>query len=790
MRIDLNRQWNFKFNKDSESELVDIPHSVSVTPLNCFDEGIYQTIAEYSKEVVFDASFKSQAVILHFAGVAHKASVFVNDKPVCTHESGYTSFEADISDCIDWDAGNKADIKVLVDSNETLNQPPFGNVIDYMTYGGIYREVWIDIKDKEYIENVYHRFERISDTSGRLVSRLNLSSAAKGDYKVRIKITDKEGKCVLDENHDTLSFETASESGIEFSCELKDITLWCPENPALYTVETQLLKNDSVVDIKLTTTGFRTVLWNAEGFFLNGKKIKLRGLNRHQSYPYVGYAMPESMQKRDAVICKNELGCNVIRTSHYPQSHGFTQTCDEIGLLVVTEIPGWQHIGDSEWKDKAVNNVYEMMTQYRNHPSIILWGVRINESQDDDEFYERTNKLAHELCPGEFTGGVRFLTKSHLLEDVYTYNDFLHNGKTKGCSPKKAVTTDMSKGYMISEHNGHMFPTKSYDSEEHRTEQFIRHATVLNEAYKQEDIGGVIGWCMFDYNTHKDFGSGDRICYHGVMDSFRNPKLAAYLYESQQDDHLVFEVLSSMDIGEHPAGSMKECYVATNADSVKLYKNKKFIKEFFPDKERFSNILHPPVIIDDFIGELIEKEEGYSKKLSENVKKLLYYVRDYGQSNLPIKAMLLAARMMAFDHMTFAKGTELFGKYIGGWGDKVKEYEFVAIKDGKEVKKVIKTPSTEAKLVADVDTHELKEGITYDVSAVRLKAIDQNDNLLSFCNDPVSFETEGDIELIGPKVASLMGGMSGTYVRSLRKGSGLLKIHFRDQIIEVDYRIN
>lgn len=191
------------------------------------------------------------------------------------------------------------------------------------------------------------------------------------------------------------------------------------------------------MDEKVVTTGFRSAVFRADGFYLNGRKVKLRGLNRHQSYPYVGYAMPESMQKNDADILKYELGVNAVRTSHYPQSHYFLERCDEIGLLVFTEMPGWQHIGDEVWKEQAVENVGEMVTQYRNHTSIILWGVRINESADDDAFYTKTNALAHELDPTRPTGGVRAHKKSSLLEDVYTYNDFVHSGRNPGMRAEK-----------------------------------------------------------------------------------------------------------------------------------------------------------------------------------------------------------------------------------------------------------------------------------------------------------------------------------------------------------------
>ena len=275
----------------------------------------------------------------------------------------------------------------------------------------------------------------------------------------------------------------------------------------------------------------------------------------------MGYAAPARAQRLDADILKYELGCNAVRTSHYPQSHAFIDRCDELGLLVFTEIPGWQHIGGEEWKEQAVRNTEEMIRQYRNHPSIFMWGVRINESQDDDGLYQRTVETARGLDPTRPTGGVRYLKKSHLLEDVYTYNDFSHTGDNPGCDAKAAVTPDMEKAYFITEYNGHMFPTKAFDDEEHRKEHAMRHVRVLDSAASHADIGGTFGWCMFDYNTHKDFGSGDKICYHGVLDMFRNPKLAASVYASCHAALDCLTVSSTMSIGDHPAGQIGEVAV-------------------------------------------------------------------------------------------------------------------------------------------------------------------------------------------------------------------------------------
>ena len=191
-----------------------------------------------------------------------------------------------------------------------------------------------------------------------------------------------------------------------------------------------------------------------------------------------------------------------------------------------------------------------MVLQYRNHPSIILWGVRINESQDSHLLYKETNEIAHSMDPTRQTGGVRFLKKSETFEDVYTFNDFSFNGKTNGLEGKKDVVEDLEIPYLISEFNGHMYPTKSFDSEQHRREQARRHAIVLEEIFKRVDVSGGFGWCMFDYNTHKDFGSGDRICYHGVMTMFRNPKLAASVYASKGVEQPIRSLSPNMSLGQ------------------------------------------------------------------------------------------------------------------------------------------------------------------------------------------------------------------------------------------------
>ena len=782
-KIYLNNDWEFtkEFSKEflkfnGKYEIVRIPHTVNELPFNYIDEKDYEMISGYRKTFAYESIFNDNRVFLHFDGAAHKATVYFNGKELGEHLNGYTGFKFEITELLKEDN----EVVVKLDSNESINVPPFGGAIDYLTYGGIYRDVYLTVEPKTYIEDVYPKTLYKNDAW-----HLNIDLKINGELdnkKVSIELFNEKGKTILSKEEDVYD---------NYEYFISKVYLWDVEDPYLYRLVIKYGKSTYE-----TSVGFRLAEFKADGFYLNGEKLKLRGLNRHQSYPYVGYAMPDSMQREDVRILKNELACNIVRTSHYPQSQAFLDECDKRGLLVFTEIPGWQHIGNQEWKDVCLENVKEMILENRNHPSIVLWGVRVNESLDDDELYTKTNALAHELDPYRQTSGVRYLTGSSLLEDVYSHNDFSFAGdfKKSGLKTKKkaVVKADaMSKGYLVSEYNGHMFPTKVYDDYNHRLEHALRHAQVLNSMYSQEDISGSIGWCMFDYNTHKDFGSGDRICYHGVMDYFRNPKIAASVYASQGDDLPVMEVASCMELGEYPGGSLDEAYVFTNLDSVKLYKNDEFVKEFYPSSEKFTKLPHPPIIVNDFIGELIEKHETYSPELCASIKECLAAVAKHGMDNIPLKYKLKLAKMMLIDRLTMEDATRLYGKYVAGWGGSSIVYRFDGIKKGKVVKSVIKKPSSKLKLNYIVSSHELYEGKTYDVASIRFNLVDENDNIATYANEIFYMSTSGNIELIGPDIIHLQGGTGGTYVKTVGKtGKGVLHIaNERPGVLDIEFKI-
>lgn len=770
-RIYLNNDWKFtsefseEFLKQESKETVSVrlPHTCKELPFHYFSENEYQMICGYQKTIFVPKQWQGKKVFFIIDGAAHYAEVFLNGEKCGEHYSGYTAFSLDVSEHLKYEVENVFTIKV--DSRESLNIPPFGHVIDYMTYGGIYRDVYMEVKEPLYLQDVFVKPE----ISGKIVSDIQLAGEIN---KVEIKQTiRKEEKVVCEKS------VPVTDNVVTLECFVENVQLWEVDSPILYEVKTEVICEGIVTDTHRIRTGFREAKFKTDGFYLNGKKLKIRGLNRHQSYPYVGYAMPKSMQEFDADVLKHELGLNAVRTSHYPQSHYFIDRCDEIGLLVFTEIPGWQHIGDAEWKNQAVKNVEEMILQYRNHPSIILWGVRINESVDDEEFYTRTNALAHKLDVTRQTGGVRCIKKSQLLEDVYTYNEFVHDGIASGCETKKKVTSDVTKPYLISEYNGHMFPTKAFDCEDHRTEHALRHARVLDSVASYEDISGSFGWCMADYNTHKDFGSGDRICYHGVLDMFRNPKIAAAVYASQQGKEVVLEVGSGMDIGEHPASRRGEVWIFSNADSVRMYKNDRFLKEYIPKNNKFPHLKNSPILIDDYIGDAIMENEGFSKRQADMVKTALNHIALYGYGQLPPRILWIAAQCLVVYHMTMDEIVSLYTKYIGDWGGTATQYRFEAIKDGKVVKVVRKTTMDKPNIKVNVSKTVLEEKNSYDVAAIRIQAVDENENTLYYCSEALKLSVEGPIQLIGPDMVPLRGGMSGTYVKTTgEQGEAVLTI--------------
>ncbi len=755
--VHLNYDWGFsKGWENDEFQQVNIPHTNKMLPFNYFDEKDFQFKSRYVKKIKIEQR-QDHVVMLKFYGVSNYCVVKINGVTAGEHKGGYDAFLVDLTKHIT--KTQSYEIEVLTDSFEDPLIPPFGGVVDYICYGGIYREVELLYLPTAHLSDVFLH------TSFDNEWFLNVEFNAKNlvDYKIKILVNDQE------------FLSTITDESFKQSLKITGVKTWSTDSPNLYDVRLTLLDQNPIDEI-VERIGFRTAEFKKDGFYLNGEKIKIRGLNRHQSYAYAGYAMPASMQIQDADILKYDLGCNLVRTSHYPQSKHFINRCDEIGLLVFTEIVGWQHISKQpSWRQLVEDSCTNMILQYRNHPSIIIWGVRVNESQDDHDLYTKTNSIAKRLDPTRATGGVRFIDNSELLEDVYTFNDFSHIGSNNGLRKKSSVTKHSNNPYMITEYNGHMYPTKTFDDETHRTSHALRHANVLDAMMKDDEISGCIGWCMNDYNTHKDFGSGDRICYHGVLDMFRMPKLASAVYSSQQKEQPVLEINTGMQIGEHAKGLIEEIVVFTNCEEIALFKNDQFVKKFGQDNTKHKALEFPPIFIDDLIGDLIKQNESYPEKVAVEIKKLLLDIYRYSVGNLPAKTKLRALKLMFRHKITMDDFVVLYNKYIGNWGMESVDIKIVGYQKNEIVAERVVSAYRKTQFDVRYSSTVLTEQNTYDVLQVFIKALDQNKNTLNYYFAPVNVEVEEGIEVYGPTHFCMIAGQASFYIKSKQK-AGRFKV--------------
>jgi beta-galactosidase len=631
-------------------------------------------------------------VFVDFEGVMTASTVWINGERLGEYKGGYTPFSFDLTPHIDFDGENV--LAVGVDSSERPDIPPFGYEIDYLTFGGIYREVSLRIVPATFIENIFARPKNALTANPGLevdcfVQHLEASPAG---LTIELELLD--GDRVLAKASQPMPSARPTTGPVVHTVRLESLSgikLWSMEERNLYSARVRLRRGTQLLDEDSRRFGFRDAQFTDHGFQLNGKVIKLRGLDRHQTFPFVGQAMPGRVQRRDAHILRNKLKCNIVRTSHYPQSRHFLDACDEIGLLVLEEIPGWQHIGDEAWKELSVDNVRRMIRRDWNHPSIILWGVRINESKDDHDFYTRTNALAHQLDPTRQTGGIRYFQESEFLEDVFTMNDFGFPLKPPN-HPR----------YLNTEFVGHTYPTKTIDQVERLTEHTIRHARVHDQLASNPQYAGGIGWCAFDYNTHGNFGSGDRICYHGVTDIFREPKPAAGFYKSQCDpaEEIVLEPAFHWARGDASVGFSK-AVVCSNCDQLKFYIDDKLVAEVDPDRKQFAYLRYAPFVLE--MGELFHK---------------------WGDLRLE----------------GYIQGKLMITKRLSGTGVDAK---FMLLPD-------------DAELIAD----------GADSTRVVLRVTDEFGAIRPFANDAIKFELEGPAEIVGDNPFSLIGGTGAVWIRA------------------------
>ncbi|MDR3771988.1 MAG: glycoside hydrolase family 2 TIM barrel-domain containing protein [Terracidiphilus sp.] len=706
MVLPINRNWRYspkatpaahdrEFD-DSKFARVVVPHTNLRVPWHSFDEKSYEFVSIYRRRFRLPPSARGKRIFVDFEGVMTASTVWLNGVRLGDYKGGFTPFSFELTGHVDFDRDNV--LAVEVDSSERKDIPPFGNEVDYLTFGGIYREVSLRIVSRTYIENVFALPKDVLSGTPSLDVQCFLACdtySLRGGLTLEAALYDGERQVAKKAMAVQGGEDKPNISPTVHLDNLGAIELWDLKKPKLYRVEVRLLDGVHLLDHETRRIGFHEARFTPQGFSLNGTVVKLRGLDRHQTFPWVGQAMPGRVQRRDAEILRKKLKCNIVRTSHYPQSRHFLDACDEIGLLVLEEIPGWQHIGDQPWQDISVDNVSRMIRRDWNHPSIILWGVRINESLDNHDFYTRTNAMAHQLDPSRQTGGIRYFQESEFLEDVFTMNDFGW--------PLKQPNHPL---YLNTEFAGHTYPTKTIDNNERQREHTVRHARVHDQLASNPQYAGGIGWCAFDYNTHANFGSGDRICYHGVTDIWREPKPAAGFYRSQCDpeEEIVLEPAFHWAAGDENVGFSK-ALVSSNCEHLKFYVNDELIAEADPDRAQFPHLKYP----------LFSAEPG--------------------------------------------------GRHEVGWGD-LRIDGFIG---GKQViSRTFSGKGVDQKFALLADDRALKADGA-DTTRIVLRVTDEFDSIRPFANDPIRFELTGPAELIGDNPFALVGGTGAVWIRAIEQ---------------------
>jgi beta-galactosidase len=560
---------------DSGFEPVSVPHANILTPHETFDPDMFRFVSWYRKH--FQGDFRGKEVLVEFQAVMTVADVYLNGRLLGHHEGGYTPFTVDLTPALKFDGENV--LAVRVDSTEQKQVPPEGaeKMFGYYLFGGIQRDVVLRVVDPLRIERVYYttpairpqpREEaQITVTNGR-------REGAEGTLALHLLASD--GKEVASTTGavslapgETRDFRLAFE-------DLREVELWDVDHPRRYVAIAELRSGPGVVDRERTWIGIRTIHWDADTgqFSLNDRPLKLRGMNRHQTFAYIGGAAPNRLQRHDARILKYDLGLNMVRCSHYPPAPEFLDECDRIGLLVLDEFPSWQFIGKSQqWQDNAVQSVREMILRDRNHPSIILWGVRGNEASaqeaDDRELYSRTYATARDLDPTRPPGGARLSDGWHgkfVPEEVMTVNDYV--GLDRWPQP---VTT---KPWLITEYGDDQPQYPAWAGEGLLLDVALRWMTWLDRLYAHAEIAGGIGWAAFDYNS-PEFNTPVAVtAHHCVDDIFRLPKgFISYALASQADPEIYGPRVKILTTWR--GSNRGKVYIASNAPEVELIKNGK-----------------------------------------------------------------------------------------------------------------------------------------------------------------------------------------------------------------------
>ena len=603
----LNDGWNFVpgSRENAQWRPVTVPHTWNLEDTRDDEPGYRRGLSWYRRELTFDKALRSRRVFLQFEGVGQVAEVFVNDKRVGKHIGGYTAFSFDITEFLKTDAANV--IEVSADNTLIPDNPPIDG--DFNMYGGIYRDVWLIATNDVHLGTTDVAGAGIAITTPEVSadnaaveiagSVVNKSASARS-LQVSSAIIDRRGRQVATSSSTVRVGPNSTAEFRQSSIKVSRPMLWSPDTPNLYSVRTRVHENGGVVDESANPLGFRWFKFDPEkGFFLNGKHLKLRGTNRHQDIAGMANAVPDDLHVRDLEIIK-ENGFNFLRLAHYPQDPSVLDAADRLGLIIWEEIPIVNPIHISEtFNANAKTMLREMISQHRNHPSIIMWGymneVYLRAPRDSEQLARATVNLARELeniCrtedPGRVTviafhgGSLALYYGSGLVDVTQVVGWNLYQGWYSATFEDFSKFVDEfhrkypNRPLIISEYGAnadrrvHAINPIRFDSSIEWQQKF--HEYYLREIEARAFIAGAAIWNQFDFASEFRGETIPHINQKGMYTYDRQPKDVSYFYRANYSSDPVIHI-ATHDWPKRSGPKTQTVVVYTNLENVELFNN-------------------------------------------------------------------------------------------------------------------------------------------------------------------------------------------------------------------------
>lgn len=615
---EINRITQPDFN-DNYWQEVSLPHSAYIEPLVVINQ--QQGISCYRKSFKVEKDWANKKVFIRFGGAMNTADVWINGKHLLKHTGGYLPFTVDATSELTFGALNN--ITVEVDNRDNLQIPPGKpiNTLDFCYYSGIYRNVDLIITDKVHITDavyadqvaaggIFITFPSVSPEKAKLKikSSVKNESGKSGRIQVRYTLKDRNGNEICSVDLKPVVVKSGNTISVEGNLEIADPNLWSPDSPYLYDIVATVSFNGRKVDEITEKTGIRKFEIRNNQFFINDKQVFLYGTNRHQEYPYIGNALTDNAQYRDAVKIR-EAGFNIVRLSHYPQSEAFMNACDELGLLTIDCIPGWQFIGDSVFIEHCYTDARQLIRRDRNHACVAMWELSLNETEMPDSFMQEMNQIADEESPDQPIITCGWINKYY---DVFT--PARQHAKApdywkKHNDPRPFFTAEYGDWEYYAQNAGFNQTEFSDLKSEERTsrqlrafgekrllQQALNYQEAHNDNLKSVNIGDA-NWLMFDYNR----GYSPDIESSGIMDIFRIPKLSFWFFQSQRKPDFKTELFNSgpmvkiASLNNEDSDSIIRVY--SNCAEVELIVGGKTLGKMKAQSDKYSDALLHPVFI-------------------------------------------------------------------------------------------------------------------------------------------------------------------------------------------------